>query len=336
MKLIVPMAGKGKRMRPHTLTVPKPLISLAGKPIVERIVENINMVCSEAVQEVGFVIHPDFGSEIEKKLLDMAARLGARGRIYYQDEALGTAHAVYCAEEMLNGKVLIAFADTLFKASFKMNTDEQGVIWVKEVENPSAFGVVKTNDAGYISEFIEKPEQPISKLAIIGIYYFKNAESLRNEIKFLLDNDIREKGEYQLTNALENLKNKGFLFKPVIIDEWLDCGNTQITLQTHRRIIELAFENKEPLIRAHKNTHSIIIQPCFIDEGVVIENSVIGPNVSIGKNTKISNTVISNSIIGENADISNMVVNGSMIGEYARLKGKEMKVSLSGYSELEK
>lgn len=335
MKLIVPMAGKGKRMRPHTLTVPKPLISLAGKPIVERIVENINMVCSESVQEVGFIIHPDFGLEIEKKLLDMAVRLGAKGRIYYQDEALGTAHAVYCAEEMLNGKVLIAFADTLFKASFKMNTDEEGVIWVKEVENPSAFGVIKTNDKGFISEFIEKPEQPVSKLAIIGIYYFKNAELLRNEIKFLLDNDIREKGEYQLTNALENLKNKGTLFKPVIIDEWLDCGNTQITLQTHKRIIELASENNERLIREHKNTNSIIIQPCFVDEGAVIENSVIGPNVSVGKKVKISNTIISNSIIGENADISNSVVNWSMIGEYARIKGKEIRVSLSGYSELE-
>ncbi|MCX8080527.1 MAG: sugar phosphate nucleotidyltransferase [Bacteroidia bacterium] len=335
MKLIIPMAGKGKRMRPHTLTVPKPLIKLAGKPVVQRIAESINMVCGEPLEEVGFVIHPDFGVEVEEKLMDIAKNLGAKGKIFYQEEPLGTAHAVYCAEAMLEGKTLIAFADTLFRASFKMDIKEDGIIWVKEVEDPSAFGVVKTNEKGYISEFIEKPSEPVSRLAIIGIYYFKDAALLKQEIKFLLDNNIKEKGEFQLTNALENLKNKGVLFKPATIDEWLDCGNKDITLQTHARVIQLALENNEKLRGNFKQKNSVIIEPCFLADGVVIENSIIGPHVSVEKNAVLKNTVISNSIVGEHALIENGIINWSMIGEHAVLKEKEKSYSLGAYSVCE-
>ncbi|HVA99358.1 MAG TPA: nucleotidyltransferase family protein, partial [Bacteroidia bacterium] len=169
MKIIIPMAGMGKRMRPHTLTTPKPLIPIAGKPMVQHIVEDITKVCDEKVDEIAFVIGR-FGKEAENNLLKVAESLGAKGSIFYQDEPLGTAHAILCAKSCLTGKVTVAFADTLFKADFKMDSSQEGIIWVQKIADPRAFGVVKVNAENTITDFIEKPETFISDLAIIGIY----------------------------------------------------------------------------------------------------------------------------------------------------------------------
>jgi len=179
MKIIIPMAGKGKRMRPHTLTVPKPLINVAGKPIVQRLVEDITKVCGEKVDEIAFIIGPDFGKEVEENLIKIAQSQGAKGTICYQEKALGTAHAIMCAKESISGKTVVAFADTLFKADFVMDTNQEGVIWVQGIEDPRQFGVVKVNEAGVITDFVEKPETFVSNLAIIGIYYFKDGDNLK-------------------------------------------------------------------------------------------------------------------------------------------------------------
>src|SRR5581483_5997999 len=208
MKIIVPMAGMGKRMRPHTLTVPKPLIPIAGKSIVQRLVEDITKVCGEKVEEVAYVVGR-FGKEAEDSLVKVAESLGAKGSIHYQDEPLGTAHAIMCAKEALDGKVVVAFADTLFKADFTIDTGKDGIIWVSKIEDPRQFGVVKLDENDVITDFIEKPQTFVSDLAIIGIYYFKDGAYLRSELQYLLDNNIMEKGEFQLTNALENMKKKG-------------------------------------------------------------------------------------------------------------------------------
>ena len=157
------MAGMGKRMRPHTLTVPKPLIPVAGKPIVQRLVEDIAKTCPEKIENIGFIIG-DFGPEVEEKLLKTAEKVGAKGHIFYQKEALGTAHAVLCARPLLEEKIVIAFADTLFSADFKMDTNKDGIIWVKDVEDPRAFGVVTLDEEGFITGMVEKPEQPVSNL----------------------------------------------------------------------------------------------------------------------------------------------------------------------------
>ena len=205
------MAGLGKRMRPHTLTVPKPLIPIAGKPIVQRLVEDIAKVCGENVEEVNFIIHSSFGKEVEKRLKAIAESVGAKGLISYQDTPLGTAHAILCAAESLSGNLVVAFADTLFKANFKLAKGHPNTIWVQKVEDPKPFGVVKLDGNNNITDFIEKPETFVSDLAIIGIYYFQDGENLKNELQYLLENDIKDKGEYQLTNALENMKNKSSL-----------------------------------------------------------------------------------------------------------------------------
>ena len=174
MKIIVPMAGMGKRMRPHTHTTAKPLLPIAGKPIVQRLVEDLAKVAGEPVEEVAFVTNPAFGTAVEEQLVAIAKGVGAKGTIHHQTEALGTAHAILCAQSALSGPVIVAFADTLFRADMKLDADPDGVIWVNKVEDPRAFGVVKLDDKGIITEFVEKPQEFVSDLAIIGIYYFKD------------------------------------------------------------------------------------------------------------------------------------------------------------------
>jgi len=330
MKIIIPMAGMGKRMRPHTLTVPKPLIPIAGKPIVQRLVEDIVKVCGEKVDEIAFVIGR-FGTEVENKLKAIATSLGAEGTIHYQDEALGTAHAILCAQSALKGNVVVAFADTLFKADFTLDSSRDNTIWVQQVEDPKPFGVVKLNERGEITDFIEKPETFVSDLAIIGIYYFKDGEQIRKELQYLLDNDIKDKGEYQLTNALENMKEKGVVFVPGRVAEWLDCGNKNSTVYTNQRYLEFIADQKLVSDSA-RLVNSIIIQPVYIGEGAVISNSVVGPHVSIGKGTRIENSIVSNSIIQENSHVKNGNITDSMIGSHAHYHGKAADLSVGDYN----
>jgi glucose-1-phosphate thymidylyltransferase len=332
MKIIIPMAGMGKRMRPHTLTVPKPLIPVGGKPIVQRLVEDITKVCGEKVDEIAFIIGPTFGKEVEANLIDIAKQEGAKGTIYYQEEALGTAHAIMCAEKSITGKTVVAFADTLFKADFTMDTNQEGVIWVQQIEDPRQFGVVKLNGAGEITDFVEKPVEFVSDLAIIGIYYFKDGDYLKSELKYLLDNDIKEKGEFQLTNALENMKQKGTKFVPGKVTEWLDCGNKDATVYTNQRVLEFDKGKKE--LRGNNVTleNSIVIEPCYLGENVKIVNSIVGPHVTLGKGTIVENSVIRNSIVQTNAKLISANIVNSMVGNHAEVKGKSLDLSVGDYN----
>jgi glucose-1-phosphate thymidylyltransferase len=334
MKIIIPMAGKGKRMRPHTLTVPKPLINIAGKPIVQRLVEDITKVCGEKVEEIAFIIGSDFGKEVEDNLIKIAESQGAKGTICYQEKALGTAHAIMCAKDSISGKTVVAFADTLFKADFVMDTNQEGVIWVQGIEDPSQFGVVKLNDAGVITDFVEKPSTFVSNLAIIGIYYFKDGDNLKKELQYLLDNNITEKGEFQLTNALENMKLKGIAFKPGKVTEWLDCGNKDATVYTNQRVLEFIKGTPELKGKNITKENAVIIEPCYIGDGVTIKNSIVGPHASIGAGCVITNTVISNSIIQANTKLNNTNVTNSMIGEGAQVNGKALDISMSDYTTI--
>ncbi len=324
------MAGMGKRMRPHTLVTPKPLIEFAGKPMVHHIVEELARTCHEPIEEIAFVIG-DFGKEAEKSLIAVAEKVGAKGSIYHQEEALGTAHAVLCAAESMQGKLIVAFADTLFKADFILDESKDAVIWVQQVEDPKPFGVVKLNDEGNITDFVEKPQEFISDLAIIGIYYFRDGENLRKELQYLIDNDLKEKGEYQITNALENMKQKGLKFAPGKVIEWLDCGNKNNTVYTHARWLES--KSGENLIDASLiNRNALIIEPCFIGKGVTIVNSVVGPHVSLADGCIIENTIIRNSIVQKNTRIHNSVIGNSMIGTFVEIKNQMLDLSVGDYS----
>ena len=326
------MAGRGSRLRPHTLTVPKPLVPVGGKPIVHRLVEDIAAVCSEKIDEIGFVIG-DFGPEIEAELIKVAEKLGAKGRIFYQDKPLGTAHAVMCAEEMLDGPVVVAFADTLFKADFKIDPNADGILWVKQIEDPSAFGVIKMDKEGNIIDFVEKPSVFVSDLAMIGIYYFKDGAALRNECRYLIDNSVIKSGEYQLPDALRRLTEAGKKFKPGEVIEWLDCGNKEVTVHTNQRVLEFDAEKNLDMVHpSSKLINSIIIPPCYIGKDVILENSIVGPHVSLGHGSLVTNSIISNSILQSNAIIVNANLKDSMLGSHAKYKGLAHDLSLSDYS----
>ncbi|HAD13686.1 MAG TPA: nucleotidyltransferase [Saprospirales bacterium] len=334
MKIIIPMAGRGTRLRPHTLTVPKPLIPVAGKPIIQRLVEDLSSSYHGSIEEIAYVVG-DFGIEVEKELIAIAERLGAKGKLYHQDKALGVGHAIACASDSLNGKCIVAFADTLIKADFKFNDLEDGVIWTQKVEDPSSFGVIKLDMEGYIIDMVEKPATFVSDLAIVGIYYFREGEKLRDALHHIITNNIREKNEYQLTTALAHLKNQGARFRTGQIEEWLDCGTKENILHSNARMLEIHQEQK--LIAATALVeNSVIIPPCFIGENAVIRNSVIGPHVSVGHHSKVESTIISNSIVQNHAHLKNAVLESSLIGNASRYEGSRYALDLGDFSNFSK
>ena len=337
MKIIIPMAGMGSRLRPHSLTTPKPLTIIAGKSIVQRLVEEIAKVVKQEIEEIAFIIGPaskGFPADSENHLKEIANGINAKARVFVQEEALGNAHAIQCAKEVLTGPCVVAFADTLFRADFTMNESADGVILVKQVEDPSAFGVVNTKD-GYITEFVEKPDDFVSDLAIIGIYYFKNAAIVRDEIQYLIDNNITDKGEFQLTNALENMKQKGMKFVPGEVEEWMDCGNKKDTVDTNAKVLTLLHkEGRELVSESVVLENATIIPPCYIGENVVLKNTAIGPNVSLGANSIVESSRIDNSLIQSNVKIESANLSNAMIGHHAKYNGKYTSVSIGDYSEL--
>jgi glucose-1-phosphate thymidylyltransferase len=331
MKIIVPMAGRGTRLRPHTLTIPKPLIAVAGKPIVQRLIEDLASSYNGPIEEVAFITG-EFGEDVERDLIAIAESIGAKGSIYKQDVPLGIAHAILCAADSLSGNCIVAFADTLFRANFHFDSNEDGIIWTQKVDNPQSFGVVKINLENVITDFIEKPQTFVSNLAIVGIYYFKDADNLRKHLAYLIDNDIKYKGEYQLTTALEIMKDSGLKFRTATIDEWIDCGNKDAVVHANQRMLEIK-SNEELISPTAKLINSVIIPPCFIGDDVEITDSVVGPYVSIGNESKVQCTVVVNSVLGLGTDIKNATLKNSMIGNYVEFVGRVSELSISDYSK---
>lgn len=339
MKIIVPMAGRGSRLRPHSITVPKPLIPVAGQPIVHRLVKDIVKIVKQPVDEIAFVLGEPafFGDDVVASLKDLAKSLGAKASIYRQLEPLGTGHAIMCAKDSLSGPAVIAYADTLIRANFNLDPQADAVIWVKQVDKPEAFGVVKLNEKKEIIELVEKPKDFVSDLAVIGIYYFKEVGVLKQELQHVLDNNIVNGGEYQINDGIKGMMAKGKVFKTGQVDEWMDCGNKQVTIETNTRMLEfLKADGEESLISSNvKLENSRIIEPCFIDENVTLKNAVIGPNVSVGKDCSISDSTIKNSLIQTNSTIKNANLNEAMIGNNVVFDGDFTKISIGDYSVLE-
>ncbi len=330
------MAGRGSRLRPHTLTIPKPLIPIAGKPIVHRLVEDIAKVLNQPVDEVAFIIHESFGETVEKDLIAIAHKIGAKGTIYYQNEALGTGHAIMCAKDSLSGPAVIAYADTLIRADFDLDQNADSVIWVKQVDQPEAFGVINVNEKNEIVELVEKPKEFVSDLAVIGIYYFKDVAVLKNELQAVLDNNIIHGGEYQINDGIKQMMAKGMVFVPGKVDEWMDCGNKDVTVDTNSRMLNFLHKDGENLIAANvKLENATIIPPCYIGEDVILINSTVGPNVSLGKATHLTNVKIENSLVQTHAHIRNANLNNAMIGNHATFDGEFKSISIGDYSVLE-
>jgi len=331
MKLIIPMAGRGTRVRPHSHTTPKPLLPVAGTMIVERIVNTFARTLDRSITDIVFILGPDFGQDIKDALSAMCDRHDAKPGFRVQETAEGTAHAVYCAEQDLQGECIIVFADTIFDMEGKVTVeDADSVIWLKEVEDPSRFGVA-VEENGQITDFVEKPSEPISNLAIIGVYYFKEGAQLKKEIEYLLDNDIRgHGGEFQLTDALDRLLKDDKIFKKATVDEWLDCG----TLPAWRETTGVIVEKEAQDIDESQFKETKIIQPVFIGDGVELENCIIGPYTSIEAGSKLTKCTVKNSLIQEQATLENCQIEGSTIGKYTELKDVKQQVHLGDHSKV--
>jgi glucose-1-phosphate thymidylyltransferase len=335
MKIIVPMAGRGSRLRPHTLTVPKPLVPVAGQPIVHRLVKDIAEVVGEQIEEIAFILGDPafFGDEVVNSLTKLANDLGAKASIYRQDQPLGTGHAIMCAKESLSGPAVIAYADTLIQATFDLDPAADSVIWVKQVERPEAFGVVKLNEKKEIVELVEKPEEFVSDLAVIGIYYFKEVGELKAELQNVLDNNIINGGEYQINDGIKGMMAKGKVFKTGEVDQWMDCGNKKVTVETNQQVLKNEqTKGNSTIASSVSQKNSIIIEPCFIGENVELKNAIVGPFASIGAGTKIIKSVVSNSIVQHDTEIRNAVIKDSMIGSNVAYNGLARDLSLGDYT----
>ena len=333
------MAGRGSRLRPHSLTVPKPLIPVAGQPIVHRLVKDIAKVLKQPIEEIAFVLGDPawFGEDVVSSLNDLAQSLGAKASIYRQDQPLGTGHAIMCASPSLNGPAVIAYADTLIRADFDLDADADAVIWTKKVESPEAYGVVKLNAEHAITELVEKPQSFVSDQAVIGIYYFKDVAVLKEKLQEVLDENITNGGEYQINDGILRMIAEGKIFKTGTVDEWMDCGNKAVTIETNTRMLGFLKADGDEQLVAHsvKLENTTIVEPCFIDEGVKLINATVGPYVSIGKDCIIENATVKNSLIQNHTTIKNANLVEAMIGNHVKYDGNFTKISIGDYSVLE-
>ena len=339
MKIIVPMAGRGSRLRPHSLTVPKPLIPVAGQPIVHRLVKDIAKVLKQPIEEIAFVLGDPafFGDEVVESLTELAEGLGAKASIYRQDQPLGTGHAIMSAKPSLSGPAVIAYADTLIRAEFDLDPTADSVIWTKRVANPEAYGVVKLGANHNIVELVEKPESFVSDQAVIGIYYFKDVAVLKEKLQEVLDENIMNGGEYQINDGIKRMMADGRIFKTGTVDEWMDCGNKTVTLETNARMLGfLAADKEEQLIDASVVLdNATVIEPCFIGKGTVLRNTTVGPHVSIGKDCVIENSTVKNSLIQNQTTIKNANLEEAMIGNHVKYNGEFTRISIGDYTQME-
>jgi len=331
------MAGRGSRLRPHSLSVPKPMLPVAGSPIVAQLVNEIARVVAKPIEEVAYVLGDPafFGKAIEEELTEVANELGAKAKIYRQLEPLGTGHAVMCASDSLTGPIIVAYADTLIRADLSLDPESDGMIWVKKVSNPKAYGVVQLNENDKINSLVEKPQEFVSDLAVIGIYYFRDAAVIKSELTDSMKKARSHGEEFLLNEGILSMMKKGAIFTPGKVKEWMDCGNPKITLETNKKMLGILTEEGNKLIADNiTKENSEIIPPCYIGKGVVLKNSIVGPNVSIGQGSLVENSTISHCLIQKNTAIKNAKLLGSMIGNHVKYDGNHNFISIGDYSEL--
>lgn len=332
MKLIVPMAGRGTRVRPHSHVTPKPLLSVKGKSIVERIVDTFSRVLPQVPDEGVFVLGTDFGQEIRDQLTEICNERDMEAHFPVQKNALGTAHAVGCAEEYLEGDGVVVFADTLFhiEDNITIEDDADVVAFVREVDDPRRFGIA-VRDGDQVTELIEKPDDPVSNEALIGIYYVRELADLKTEIDYLVENDVKGAGgEYQLTDAFDRLLQRGEVFTTADVDAWMDCGTIPALLETTGRILDRESDD----LHQGTITDSVIHDPVYIGPEATIKNSVVGPHVSVEKGATVENTVVRNSIIFQEGRVENSVLADSVVGRHAAVRQKIQKLNVGDHSQM--
>ncbi len=320
LRVIIPVAGVGTRLQPHTHTVPKPLIPVAGKPILAHILDPLIGLNPE---EILFVV-----GHLSGQIKDYISKnYNIPVRYVQQNELLGLGFAILLAlRELDDGPIMVVLGDTIAKAGFEKVFKKKGnCIGLKEVDDPRRFGVaVVENDK--IIAFEEKPKHPRSNLAIIGLYYFENSDILKKHLEKLVELDKKTGGEIQLTDALEFMIKAGQTFRPCMVDGWYDCGKRETLLETNRVLLDESSEVDD-------YPGSVIIPPVHISPSAVIEESVIGPYVSISEEARVHRSIIKDSIICKDAIVEFCLLDSSIIGEKAEIRGTYSHLNIGDSSE---
>ncbi len=322
MRAIIPVAGVGSRLRPHTYTIPKVLLNVAGKPIIGHIMDKIIAHGFDAATVVvGYL-----GDKVKEYI---TANYSIAVDFVEQEERLGLGHAIYLSRHTISkDPVLIILGDTVFDVNLSaMTTGQYSTIGVKEVADPRRFGVAESKD-GFISRLTEKPENPGSNLAIVGLYFIKRPDVLLECLKEMIKNDVRTKGEFQLTDGLQMMIERGEKIKTFTIDGWYDCGKPETLLSTNKHLLGQNSTHTSP-------PNVVVIPPVFIAPDAIVRNSVVGPNTTIASRATVVDSVIKNSIISEDANVQSALLEESIIGSNAIVKGGYKRINIGDSSELE-
>ena len=324
MKAIILLAGLGTRLRPHTYSKPKPLVPVAGKPVLGHILDSLDgLQIDETIFIVGYL-----GEQIEKYVAEHYPKM--RARYVEQNEMKGQAHAIRLAKDFIDQEVLIIFGDTIWETDFARLARVQGdgLIYTKEVPDPRRFGVALLKD-GFVTKFVEKPATPVSRLAVVGVYYFRNWQQLLSALDALIERNIQTKGEYFLADAMQLMIEDGAQLEAETIPVWEDCGTVPAILQTNRYLLTKQGSHARDL------PGSVILSPVYISDNARIVNSIIGPNVSISEDATVENSIVRDSIISEGAHIENRVLEGSLIGKDALVRGTFQRLNVGDSSEID-
>ncbi len=332
MKVVIPLAGYGKRLRPHTFTKPKPLVNVAGKPVLGHVLDMFEKL--EGVDEIIFIVG-HLGEQIAAYVAQHYPHIKAS--YYEQKELNGQSTAIYLARERLSGAesapMLMVFVDTIIETDLAQLRTEtaDAVTWVKEVEDPRRFGVAKVGPDGYVTGLVEKPKEKDNNLVVVGFYYFKDSGQLIDAIREQVEGDVRTQNEYFLADAVNLMLKRGLKMKVQKVDVWLDCGKTDTVLETNRYLLGHGHDNAADYTAAEG---SVIIPPVNIHPTARIMHSVIGPHATIGAGCKTENTIIRDSILDEGAEVNDALLTGSMIGKDARLSGRFRTFNIGEASEV--
>jgi glucose-1-phosphate thymidylyltransferase len=316
LKIVIPMAGLGTRLRPHTWSKPKQLVTVAGKPVLDHVLDTLSSLAEpeniELINIVGYL-----AGQIQDHMQRNYPNL--RSHFVCQDDPHGQSHAIYLAREYLHGPMLVVFADTLLELDLSILAQEQAdaVAWVKPVPDPRRFGVAELNGEGWVSRLIEKPTDMENNLAVVGFYYFKHSEQLISAIEEQMRRELQLKGEYFLADAVNIMLERGLKMRTEKVNIWLDAGTPESLLETNRYLLDNGRNNSE---EAMMRKDVVVIPPVFIHPSAQIKGSVIGPHVSVGASADISNSIIRNSILEDEAQVYDVILESSLIGRQAQIQ----------------
>jgi len=327
MKIVIPLAGFGKRLRPHTFTKPKPLINVAGKPVLGHVLDTFNQL--DNVEEIIFIVG-HLGEQIEEYVAKEYP--GLRAHYYEQEELNGQSTAIYLAREHLVGPMLMVFVDTIIATDFSVLKHEtaDAVAWVKAVDDPRRFGVAEVGPDGRVTRLIEKPTDMRNNLVVVGCYYFKQGERLMAAIERQIRDDIRTQGEYFLADAVNLMLQDGLNMRVQPVEVWQDCGKTETVLETNRYLLDNGHDNSAQ-VRAEG---FVVVPPVNIHPTAVVKASILGPHATVAAHCRIENSIIRDSIVDEESVVQGALLAGSLIGRSAKVMGRFRAFNVGEASEV--